>query len=1023
MKFAFPLLGILFVSMTSLLADDEVRLTVQPNLPNWEAHLPGHPNRVYFLQGSTDHKKWDYLDYAISYNGHPVTFELDLDSDYFSVRATFIDDAANFFDVDGDGLSNDFEIAHYPVLDPFDSSDQPQFLGPAPESLEIWIQNQLEIGASPFDDAPFPLSTPLPQIRFDSDEDKIFDDVNRTFVNPTLPITLNLETLIRGTFSSEAGHEPSYQQTWEIAIVPPDVEIGTSRVPSTLLSPQPNTESAASLSQTTGANTEVTFRTHGMYVIRHRVIEKEADFDDRINEEHFVVWLREDFVAPIFWELDNPEQANATTSQFSTEYLNDRLSNASQGVAKPGLNRIFQLPPAPQREVDVTNEEFFSTDTERFIYALRFADTWEGTRINVPLGTYQIEGSLQIEGDGTSIVGEKDADGNPASILAFSGVEALPRENESTALFVGRLIPDDPNSVDPQTKNVLLQNLLLEQSGADEIERMIIIGDNVGDNGEAEIVERVWCDNLDITNYTRSGIFIEHAQGVLLSDCRAFDLIPANPAAAFPGEEVFAGDGFGSGFVIQDGSAEWNDRRDEPTAAAERREGIRANNNWIWNCRADFLRHGVLVQFGPHHNLIERTIVEQYHEDAFDFHGRGEYANELRWSVARNSLANGINTNSVTADLEADGIGIGNTSHGSSGPLNWIHHNDVINSFGGIRVSGEFVQDDDTSQARDGQISTGSHYQLIEENVVDGTRFGFRAEQLAGQFLSVRNNIFRDTDTNSTPDPSPVTQDPEAFRFELFRAIEIDETFATTANSQIISNQLIGWTNGELTGSGFPLRAQEAIFITPPSSGNGIDADLTQNGNIIAGFPILPSDDTWVSAELEERDLTFGDDSLLRLTGREDDRRTVFLRFDLSNFPDGATVVAARLSLFSNDGEGSPNSPNLQNLFLIADDPSSSDDDQTWTEGTLTWNNSMDLRTQGQLGVSWIGMLTEHLEPVLFDINLANQPAQDEIERALGGVITVRIDSVTEEFVNYLSTETGSSNLDCRPTLHIELAP
>ena len=1018
-----PFLYALLAYTALLAADDEVKLTVRSTPPTWEVHLPGHLNRVYFLQSSKDLNNWEFIDYAASFNGEPVNFELNTDSESFIVRATYIDDVANSFDVDGDGLSNGFEIAHYPILDPLDGSDQPHFLGPAPSDREAWVLSQLEMGASPFDDAPFPLSSPLPQIHFDGDEDQIFSDVNRTFVNPTLPVTFDLEALIRGTFSKEAGHEPSYEQSWEVVVAPPDVELGTSRVPSTLISPQPDTEPAVSLTQTTGAQTAVTFRNLGMYVIRHRVVEKEDDFDDRVNEEHFVVWLREDFVAPSFWELGNPLQTNETTSQLSTHYLNTRLSNGSAGVAKPGLNRIFELPPAPRREVDLTNEAFFTTDTERFVYALRFADTWEGTRINVPAGTYQVESSLQVEGDGTSIVGEKDVDGNPASILSFSGVGALPREDESTALFVGRLIPDDPASLDPQTKDVLLQNLLFEQPGKQDIERMIIIGDNVGDNGEAEVVERVWCDNLDITKYTRSGVFIEHAQGVLLSDCRVFDLIPDNPSASAPGEEVFAGDGFGSGFVIQDGSAEWSDRRNEPTAAVDRRDGIRSNNNWIWNCSADFVRHGVLVQFGTHHNLIERTTVERYHEDAFDFHGRGEYANELRWSVARNGLANGIDPNSVTADLEADGSGIGNTSHGSSGPLNWVHHNDVSNSFGGIRVSGEFVEDTDTSQARDGQIFTGSHYQLIEENIVDGTRFGFRVEQLAGQFLSVRNNIFRDTDSNSTPDLSPVTQEPEALRFELFRGIEIDESFASTANSQVVSNQLIGWTNGELEGSGFPLRAQDAVFITPPTSGDGIDRELTQEGNIIEGFPVLPSDDTWVNAELEERDFTFGEDSLLRLTGREDDQRTVFLRFDLSGFPDGGTVAAARLSLFSDDDEGSLTAPIQQNLFLIADDPAISDDDQIWTEESLTWNNSVDLRAQGELGLAWSGVLTEHLEPVLFDIDLVNPLAREEIERALGGVMTLRIDSVSEEFVNYLSSETGNSNLDCRPTLHIELAP
>ncbi len=1015
MKYGNTILATLFAYAPLAVANDDVCLTVVENPPDWELEAQGHPNRVYFLQGSSDLLNWDYLLDIFSPDNSPVQFGCSPSSDHYFARVHYIDDVTDPDDVDGDGLSNDFEIEHYPVLDPFDSSDQPVFVGTPPSDLEDWVLDQLEDGESPFDEAPFPKTTPLPQVRFDCDGDQVFTEENHTFANPSaLPVTLNLGALVRGTFSENAGHVPSYQQTWEIAISPPDVEVGTSNVPSTLAITPPSTEPSASLSQTSGAFTEITFRTYGMYVIRHNVVEQEADFDDRVNEEHFVVWVREDFEAPAFWQLANAGQSNASTSELPIDYLNDRLSNWGADVAKPGLNRIFELPPASKREVALTHSDFGATAAQRFENAITFAETWEGTKINVPAGNYSLSSSLQIQGNGTSLVGAADSSGNPVSILSFSAVGDVPRDN--TAVFVGRRIFDDPNSIDPQTKNIILKNLLLQQSGSTNIERMLVIGDRRGDNGAVEIAERIWCDNVDTTDYTRSGVLIEHSQGVLLSNCKTFEAVPANSNPTSAGENVFATGGFGGGFVIQDWSSDWSLRREENNLEPDRRDGIRANNNWIWNCSVDFIRHGLLLQFGPHHNLIERTTIERYHEDAFDLHGRGEYANELRWNVAKNSVANGRNSGAQNADLDADGFGIGNTNHGCSGPFNWIHHNDIHNSFGGIRVSGEFESASNQSDARDGQIFTGSHYQLVEQNTVDGCRFGLRCEQLAGQFLSVRNNTFRDSDGNSVADLSPVTASPETLRFEFFRAIDIDESFATAANSQILGNNCIAWTDGQLMGSGFPRNAQEAISILPSNGGGGIDTLATQAGNTISGFPTLPSDDTYVRSALPVT--SFGTETQLRVAG-SNNTHIVFLKFDLSEFSDGGTVSAARLTLFSSAAE---NPAVMHNLYLIADDPNISSDDQTWSEDSLTWDNSDTLQNQGQLGVSLMSTLTAHLEPVNFNIDLGNQVVRDEVEKALGGMLTLRLEA-DPEFVNYISSETGSSNLECRPTFHLEIAP
>jgi urocanate hydratase len=48
------------------------------------------------------------------------------------------------------------------------------------------------------------------------------------------------------------------------------------------------------------------------------------------------------------------------------------------------------------------------------------------------------------------------------------------------------------------------------------------------------------------------------------------------------------------------------------------------------------MRHGVLLQYSAHHNLVESNTVVRTTYDAFDLHGEDEYGNELRSKVAEN---------------------------------------------------------------------------------------------------------------------------------------------------------------------------------------------------------------------------------------------------------------------------------------------------------------------------------------------------------------------------------------------------
>lgn len=112
-----------------------------------------------------------------------------------------------------------------------------------------------------------------------------------------------------------------------------------------------------------------------------------------------------------------------------------------------------------------------------------------------------------------------------------------------------------------------------------------------------------------------------------------------------------------------------------------------------------FIRHGVLLQYYTHNNLVEGNVLTATALDAIDLHGEDEYLNEIRWNLVR--------------DSQASGIGLGNTGgtatqHDASGPGNWIHHNLLSGNREGVKVG------------------LGTPDTTIENNVIhgDGARAG-----------------------------------------------------------------------------------------------------------------------------------------------------------------------------------------------------------------------------------------------------------------------------------------------------------
>ena len=128
------------------------------------------------------------------------------------------------------------------------------------------------------------------------------------------------------------------------------------------------------------------------------------------------------------------------------------------------------------------------------------------------------------------------------------------------------------------------------------------------------------------------------------------------------------------------------------------------------------IRHGVVIQYYSHNNLIRNNVLIGTIMDALDLHGEDEYNNELCY-------------NTVTDVTMGGGVGIGNTGadHDASGYNNYIHHNTFDNCREGVKVY------------------LGSPYTRIEHNIVENTTVSSSRGIyiLNGPHTTIKNNIIR----------------------------------------------------------------------------------------------------------------------------------------------------------------------------------------------------------------------------------------------------------------------------------------
>ena len=287
-----------------------------------------------------------------------------------------------------------------------------------------------------------------------------------------------------------------------------------------------------------------------------------------------------------------------------------------------------------------------------------------GDIVYIPSGTYHVRSSITVK----------------------SGITVEGDGMDETVLLADTTILSEMFLISSGSSDITIQDLKISR----ELDAGTLVYGIEISTSSGSLAQRILIKDIHIEEFSSRGIQIRQAKHVKVDGCRIMNATE------------LGGGGFGYGVAIND-----------PLN----------NNNWVTGCViGPVIRHGILIQYDAHNNLIEYNTCFDTTEDAYDFHGENEYANELRFNLAYWNDPSGWDGTPV-------GIGVGNTgaTHDDAGPFNWIHHNEVYGYYGGM------------------EVILDSNHQYIDGNYFhDNEVAGITLNNLGGDGVNMRGNLIVD---------------------------------------------------------------------------------------------------------------------------------------------------------------------------------------------------------------------------------------------------------------------------------------
>lgn len=288
-----------------------------------------------------------------------------------------------------------------------------------------------------------------------------------------------------------------------------------------------------------------------------------------------------------------------------------------------GLSSPVQDPDPVKTRLVVTNFGAKAGDSNDDSAAFRkaIAKATAGTEIYVPNGKYVFKtGQVQLK-KGVSITGQSTAGAVITATLSSS--------NDDSSIF----------EADPGVGNLTISDLTLTSSGSKRLNYGLYLGSG-GTSGST--VSRISVTRLKVERFYKMAIAVRNGENMTISENTITNALATG------------GGGEGYGIMIGYKNSK--------------------NNVVSENTITKPMRHGILLQYYAHHNLVEHNTVSGTTQDAYDLHGEDEYSNEFRYNTA--------------TGCGEGGFGVGNTgaTHANTGKDNWIHHNVVTGCRWGIHI-------------------------------------------------------------------------------------------------------------------------------------------------------------------------------------------------------------------------------------------------------------------------------------------------------------------------------------------------
>jgi len=335
-------------------------------------------------------------------------------------------------------------------------------------------------------------------------------------------------------------------------------------------------------------------------------------------------------IAPSVAPSVAPSMAPSVSPSITPSVSPSVAPSTSPSNYDSGLRTTVSLPSAVTgRSLNVT--AYGATpnspaDDDSVGFTAAIAAAVAGDEIYIPDGTYHFITRRVKMKSGVSIRGQSQAG---TKLLAnFADVS----DNVGSYLL-------DANG---GTTNFTISNLFVGMYGGQSLRYAIWLGYDAQVN-----VSRILLENVTITGFEKMGIGVRNGDNITIRSCTIKD------ATAFGG----GGEGYGIMLGYDNTHTVW------------------VHHNEV----GPNLRHGILLQYRAHHNLVAYNNVHGTAEDGIDLHGEDEYSNEIAYNTVYDSLASGF--------------GIGNTGgspeHYNAGPHNWIHHNEVWNCERGFNLFNE----------------------------------------------------------------------------------------------------------------------------------------------------------------------------------------------------------------------------------------------------------------------------------------------------------------------------------------------